>query len=367
MDTIKIKTIMQQLKLAYIFSLNDKNDSNTFERTVINSNKNKELPQEIDDKALTGLSLNLRVVKGTSKKLSAMKAPQSSQRYYYSSEDLLPKISKTKDATINGYIEELNKIKLEMTYEFLTNKDNLVIMEKQTGGKVIYNRIGKKDKVDFPKPNQVRRLLVQPLLFKLVHFAFLLTSKDFSELSHIVIYSGGQFPLYEAGKKLTINGKNITVPPRLESRTIRHDKGFACDVRLKYKSGKNMSLKKEKDAKIIKTFARYCYMLGAHGIGAHAEYSKGIGFHVDIAKRNIEVTNPKSPYKDITMAQLDPVTKMKIKGDIAKDEFVSNLSELISKKIRHTNNVKAWGRGSSARGKNLAPWLRALKDEHSHS
>ncbi len=323
--------------------------------------------KEIDDKALAGLSLNLRVVKGPSKKLSAMKAPQSSQRYYYSSEDLLPKISKTSDAKINGYIEELNKISLEMTYEFLTDKNNLTVMEKQTGGKVIYNRVGKKNNIDFPKPNQVRRLLVQPVLFKLVHFAFLLTNEAFNDLDHIVIYSGGQFPLYEAGKTLKIDQQEIKVPPRLASRTIRHDKGFACDVRLKDKSGKNMSLKKEKDAKIIKTFARYCYMLGAHGIGAHAEYSKGIGFHIDIAKRNIEVTGENSPYKSITLDQLDSVTKRKILQDISEDKFVSNLSQLIAKKIKHTNNVKAWGRGSSARGKNLAPWLKALRDEHSHS
>lgn len=361
-NQLKIKSMIDALSRTYL--------------TASTSLKSLPLPQvasaappdleAIDDKALAGLSLNLRVVKGPSKKLSAMKAPQSSQRYYYSSEDLLPKISKTSDAKINGYIEELNKIKLEMTYEFLTDKNNLTVMEKQTGGKVIYNRVGRENKVDFPKPNQVRRLLVQPLLFKLVHFAFLLTNEAFNDLDHIVIYSGGQFPLYEAGNTLTINKKNIKVPPRTESRTIRHDKGFACDVRLKDKRGKKMSLKIEKDAKIIKTFARYCYMLGAHGIGAHAEYSKGIGFHIDIAKRNIEVTGENSPYKKITMDQLDKVTKRKILQDISEDKFVSNLAELIAKKIKHTNNVKAWGRKSSARGKNLAPWLKALKDEHSH-
>ena len=318
--------------------------------------------KEIDDESLSDLSFNLKVISGPSKKLSATKMPQSSKKYYYSSEDLLPKISKTSDTKINSYIEELNKISLEMSYEFLTDKKNKTVMEKQTGGKVTYQ--GDRS---FPNPKQVRRLLVQPLLFKLVYYAYLLTAENFPELDRVVIYSGGQFPLYESGLPVFINGKGIEVPPRAASRTIRHDKGFACDVRLKYKSNKNMSLRKEKDAKIIKTFARYCYMLGAHGIGAHAEYSKGIGFHIDIAKRNIEVTKKvRNPYKNLNMDSFDRVTRKKIKEDIAKDKFVNNLEELIAKKLRHTINVKAWGRGASARGKNLAPWLKALRDEHHH-
>ena len=363
MDIIKIKTIMQQIKLAYIFNANAENQFNTFERTIASNKKDKEEVQEIENESLQGLGLNLRVIKGPSKKLSTIKTPRSSKKYFYSSEDLLPKISKTSNSKINTYIEELNKISLEMSYEFLTNKKNLTTMEKQTGDKVTYQS-GR----SFPNPRQVRRLLVQPLLFKLVYYAYLLTIESFPELDRVVIYSGGQFPLYEAGNIIDIPSVGeVKVPPRQASRTIRHDKGFACDVRLKYKSNKNMSLRKEKDAKIIKTFARYCYMLGAHGIGAHAEYSKGIGFHIDIAKRNIEVTKKENnPYKNLNMDLFDRVTRRKIKDDIANDVSVNNLEQLIAKKLRHTINVKAWGRGASARGKNLAPWLKSLRDEHHH-
>lgn len=315
---------------------------------------------EVDAKALSVTSYNLKVIQGPSKSY----ASPITNEYFSTSYDLLPKIGASTNAEMQGYINSLNRIALvdseKSTYTYLANKKNKETQLSDTKSKVKYSN-------QFIRPKQKRRLLVQPKLVKLLHFAYLITAKEYKNLGHVEIYSGGQAALYDSGKKFTrlkgINSRG-SFPSRVSSTTIRHDKGYSADIYLRSTKGKIFSLRREADFNLIRTFIRNCYALGAGGIGAHPEYQSGTGIHVDIARLNPEIndTTANNPYRSLN--DIDERTKKLLAAEVANPKTASTLEGLIQSKINVTLTSRAWGKKSSARAGNLAQWLKELKDEH---
>jgi hypothetical protein len=308
---------------------------------------------EVDAKALAVTSYNLKVIQGPSKSYSS----PITNEHFSTSYDLLPKMGASTNAKIQGFINILNAIKIEYEYKYLIENANKSVQEENANKKVKYSD-------QFIKPKQKRRMLVQPRLFKLLHFAFIITNAEFPELDHVKIYSGGQAALYDSGKSFTNISKSYSgnFPSRIESTTIRHDKGFSADIYLKNKKNKSFSLKNDKDLNLIRTFIRNCYSLGAGGIGAHEEYQSGIGIHVDIARLNSEISSGSSPYKDLT--KIDDKTRKLLMKEVAKPKTANTIEGLIADKIKITLTSRAWGKNSSAKAGNLKQWLKELKDEH---
>ena len=96
----------------------------------------------------------------------------------------------------------------------------------------------------------------------------------------IEIFSGGQIPKSEGG----INGVNRW------GNTVRHDNGYAADIRIYNEKGRRLSAASTfyRDILDLKEFVRILLNNGITSVGADSDYMNG-NIHVDIANEAFNV------------------------------------------------------------------------------
>lgn len=111
-----------------------------------------------------------------------------------------------------------------------------------------------------------RTLPIQAELFNILETAAQTASVD------VAITSGGQVPVSEGG----VAGKNRT-------GSNRFDKGYAAEIRLRDKTGKDLSTLVPEQLAVMVKFAEACRDNGATAIAMGNGYRDNKGMHVDIA------------------------------------------------------------------------------------
>lgn len=217
--------------------------------------------------------------------------------------------TKTKPESSRKSAIELNELKNEVKNEgLITDWEALnQISDENTKGKQRKPQNKNVSIICGFDPYGSRRGNLQPKLLKLIENAFVLTSKKYSDLTGVEIYSTSSLPLDkwlnlveivntksknkddlvralndEGYKHINKNMSMIVIQKNIKNliqriegvRDSNHGMGFAADIRLK--RGNNLvclySPHDDKDFEIAQFFIKTCFDLGANSVGAGMYY-----------------------------------------------------------------------------------------------